>query len=636
MSVIKQLDEATINKIAAGEVIERPAGVVKELIENATDANASAITVEIKDGGISMIRITDNGSGIAEDDLDNAFLRHSTSKISSVEDLITVKSLGFRGEALSSIAAVSQVELITKTSDSLLGSRYIIEGGIKKSLESVGAPKGTTFIIRNLFYNTPVRKKFLKTPQTEGGYIKDIVEKMAIAHPDISFKLIMNGQLKLSTSGNSNLKDIIYSVYGRDITNNLIEIKQDADDDITPASNVCINGYIGKSIVSRGNRGLESFFVNGRYIKSSLISKAVEDAYAPFMMGGRYPFCALSISINPEMIDVNIHPTKMEIKFSDSEQVYSSIFNSIRNALTQKPAIVEISIDKKENVSKNSLADSTSFVSVKTQNTENNASVKPYAQQPHTPVVKEKPAEPYEYNRISQQMVAQETATYMADKIKEERARAFNKTVPLQMELFDKNNEDYKKKNYHIVGQLFSTYWIIEYEDKMYIIDQHAAHEKVLYEQLCNQLSNNEISSQNLNPPIIVTLTGEQESILTDNMDAFEGLGFKIEHFGGTEYNLYAIPANLPRISQGDFFLEILDMMSQNKNFANNQILMEKLASMSCKAAVKGGNKLSTRECISLIDQLMLLENPFNCPHGRPVIISMTKQELEKKFKRIV
>lgn len=635
MSIIKQLDESTINKIAAGEVIERPAGVVKELIENAADANASAITVEIKDGGISMIRITDNGFGIEEDDLDNAFLRHSTSKISSIEDLFDVRSLGFRGEALSSIAAVSQVELITKTPKSLLGSRYIIEGGIKKGCESIGAPTGTTFIVRNLFYNTPVRRKFLKTPQTEASYIKDIVEKMAIAHPDISFKLIINGQLKLSTSANGNLKDIIYSVFGRDITNNLIEInavKNTSKENVTKEDyfneDIELKGFIGKSIVSRGNRVMENFFINGRYVKSALLSRATEEAYSSYMMGGRYPFCALNLNISPRLIDVNIHPTKMEIKFSNNDEVYSFVYNTIKEALIRKPAIVEITLDnkKEENTSIIQKEINCSSSRINAHSSNKKEDVKTYF----------KPAEPYENNRInkekiSQTMALKETAQYITKPEVSKPAQSV-----MQLELFDRNNDDYKKKNYHIVGQIFLTYWIIEYEDKMYIIDQHAAHEKVLYEKLCNQLKHEEVSSQLLNPPIIVTITGEYENTLLENMDLFNKLGFSIEHFGGTEYNLNAIPAHLPKISKSDFMLDILDMLHSGKGNQSGDVLLEKLASMSCKAAVKAGNKLSTRECISLIEELMLLENPFNCPHGRPVIISMTKQELEKKFKRIV
>lgn len=631
MAIIKQLDESTINKIAAGEVIERPAGVVKELIENATDAKASAITIEIKDGGISMIRITDNGCGIDEDDLDNAFLRHSTSKITSVEDLFAVKSLGFRGEALSSIAAISQVELITKTHESLLGNRYIIEGGVKKSIEAIGAPSGTTFIIRNLFYNTPVRRKFLKTPQTEAGYIKDIVEKMAIAHPDISFKLIINGQLKLSTSANGNLKDIIYSIYGRDITNNLIEIDSFSED--TDKESLHLHGFIGKSVVSRGNRAMENFFINGRYIKSSLISKAVEEAFSPYMLGGRYPFCALNLSISPELIDVNIHPTKMEIKFSNGEDVYSFIYKTIRDALVVKPAIVPITLDSKNEPKADTYNKTNNAKPVERaesiERTESVESAKPVENAENNTMVRPplKPAEPFESNRISQQTVVMETAKYQP---------AHTNNTPLQMELFDRNNNDYKKKNYHIIGQLFLTYWLIEYEDKLYIIDQHAAHEKVLYENLVKQIKTSSISSQMLNPPIIVTLSSENEIVLQQNMELFEKIGFQIEHFGGTEYNLYAIPANLPKISQGDFFLDILDGISAKKASLSSDVLLEKLASMSCKAAVKAGHKLTPRECISLIDDLMLLDNPFNCPHGRPVIISMTKQELEKKFKRII
>ena len=628
MSIIKQLDESTINKIAAGEVIERPAGVVKELIENAADANASAITVEIKDGGISMIRITDNGCGIEEDDLDNAFLRHSTSKISSIEDLSHVKSLGFRGEALSSIAAVSQVELITKTPKNLLGSRYIIEGGVKKSLESVGAPTGTTFIIRNLFYNTPVRRKFLKTAQTETSYIKDIVEKMAIAHPDISFKLIVNGQLKLSTSSNGNIKDIIYSIFGRDITNNLLEINNvnNAIEYNDESLVMEVKGFIGKSIISRGNRAMENFFINGRYIKSSLISKAVEEAYAPYMMGGRYPFCVINLNISPKLIDVNIHPTKMEIKFLNTKEVYSFVYNAVKEALTSKPAIVEITLN-------NNKEDTLPTTNQKNNSIEDVNSIKTDTLYNKKPSIK--PAEPYEYNRINSERISQIMAIKETSQYNAKPEISTPTQSVMQLELFDKNNDDYKRNNYHIVGQLFLTYWIVEYDNKMYIIDQHAAHEKVLYEKLIKQIKSEDTSSQLLNPPIIVTITGEYENTLLENMDLFNKLGFSIEHFGGTEYNLNAIPANLPKISKSDFLLDILDMLHSGKG-NQGDVLLEKIASMSCKAAVKAGNKLSTRECVALIEELMLLDNPFNCPHGRPVIISMTKQELEKKFKRIV
>lgn len=620
MSQINQLDEATINKIAAGEVVERPAQVVKELIENSIDAGASAITVEIKEGGISFIRVTDNGKGIEEEDIDRAFLRHSTSKIKNIDDLYCVTSLGFRGEALSSIAAVSHVEMITKTPESIMGCRYITEGGIKQLSEHIGAPSGTTIIVRNLFYNTPVRRKFLKTPVTEGGYIKETVEKAAVSHPDISIRFIMNGQLKLSTTGNGRLKDVIYAVYGRDITMNISEIEYSCE-------NYSITGFIGKTNVLRGNRNLETFYVNGRLVRNKLLSAAVEEGYKPYIMPGRYPFCCIELKIDPAYIDVNIHPSKLEIKFMFGQQIYDGICESVRNTLTKKPPIIEI---KKEDVKTETETDDTKIKQyqpvIKTLEKEqdpdhnNGAEKKQYKFN----------AEPFEKKRFSTE-VLENTALYASSDKKQ------NEVKPVQKDLFDDlGTEDIRKKSFNIVGQIFKTYWIVEYEDKMYMIDQHAAHEKVIYEKLVRSFDNKKMYSQKLLVPVIVTLDHRQEEALNENKELLESMGFEIENFGDNEYNLYAIPENIPGNIQSEYFLEFLDALSKEGLKDKPLVLLERLATMSCKAAVKGGNSMSVTECLKLIDELMQLDNPFNCPHGRPVIVSMTKYELEKKFKRIV
>lgn len=590
MSYINQLDEATINKIAAGEVVERPAQVVKELVENSIDAGAGAITVEIKEGGISFIRVTDNGKGIEEDDIDNAFMRHSTSKIKNIDDLYCVTSLGFRGEALSSIAAVSRVEMITKTAESIMGCHYITEGGIKQQSEHVGAPSGTTIIVRNLFYNTPVRRKFLKTPMTEGGYIKEAVERAAISHPDISFRFIMNGQIKLTTNGSGKLKDVIYSVYGRDITMNILELEYSCQ-------NYKISGFIGKTNVLRGNRNLEAFFVNGRLVKNKLLSAAVEEGFKPFIMPGRYPFCCIGITIDPAYIDVNIHPSKLEIKFMFGQQIFDGLSECVRNALTKRPPIIEITDDDKPE---------------KQETVEYHVNI-----------------EPFEKKRFSE-LVMEQTALY-------EKAEKPQQEKPVQKDLFeDLKTEGTEKKSFNIVGQLFKTYWIVEYEEKMYIIDQHAAHEKVIYEKLVRSFESRKMISQKLLIPVIVTLDHRQEEALNENRELLENMGFEIENFGDNEYNLYAIPDSLPGKIQSEYFLEFLDALSKEGSKDKPLVLLERLATMSCKAAVKGGNELSVMECLKLIDELMQLENPFNCPHGRPVIVSMTKYELEKKFKRII
>ena len=599
MNNIELLDKKTIDKIAAGEVVDRPSSIVKELVENAIDAKSSAITIEVKEGGISFIRITDNGCGIPKKEISKAFLRHSTSKIRKIEDLSTISSLGFRGEALSSIAAVSQVELITKTNDELTGTRYLIDGGEEKSIEDIGAPQGTTFIIRNIFYNTPARKKFLKSPITEGSYITSLVERLALSNPNISFKYIINNQTKLYTTGNSNLKDIIYNVYGRDITSNLIEIEDETN-------YVKIKGYIGNPNVCRGNRNYENYFINGRYIKNTIIAKAIEDAFKPFLMQHKYPFTSILINLDGNLVDVNVHPAKMEVRFSSQNDVYDSIYTILHKALTKKESIPEISLDKPSQIKP-------------VVNTEINK-------------IKNKIPEPFEFERRNE-FVKEEKKIYTNNP--EISYKLPEKTEPVyeQQKLFDMNTvADIK-----IIGQVFDTYWIIQYTDKMFIIDQHAAHEKVLYERIVNNLKSKNFTSQIINPPIIVSLTSAEEEIIQKFKQEFEMFGFDIENFGGKEYSIHAVPDNLYNLSAKELFIEMIDSLSGINNSINEtDMILDKIATMSCKAAVKGNNKLSYQEMEALFKELITLDNPYNCPHGRPTIVSMSKYELEKKFKRVL
>lgn len=605
MAEIQILDQKTIDKIAAGEVVERPASIVKELLENSIDAKSTAITVEIKDGGISFIRITDNGYGIDSKQIPLAFLRHSTSKIKSIEDLVTVSSLGFRGEALSSIAAVSQVELITKTPSSLTGTRYIIEGGEEKQTEEIGAPEGTTFIVRNLFYNTPVRRKFLKTAATEAGYVADVVEHMAMSHPEISIRFINNNQNKVHTSGNNKLKDIIYNIYGRDIASNLIVIENENKP-------VQIAGYIGKPVISRGNRNFENYYINGRYIKSNVVSKAIEDAYKPYMMQHRYPFTALHITIDQSLLDVNVHPAKMELRFRNPEEIYPVLYEILSDALKQRELIPQVVPGKSEQPKKE-------------------------------PVKKESVPEPFENKRISLAGNEAKKVTEPAmNYIKEEPVKYMDVTdkkqeTPVQMELFDDRLLSKSARVKHrLIGQVFDTYWLIEYNNSLYIIDQHAAHEKVLYERTMKGLKDKIYTSQQINPPIILSLSIKEEEVLKKCIEYFTEIGYEIEHFGGREYAIRAVPDNMMSISKKELFIEMLDSLSGEVTKVQADIIKERIASMSCKAAVKGNNRLSTEEADRLIEELLELDNPYNCPHGRPTIISMSKYEIEKKFKRIL
>ncbi len=713
MSKINILDQNTINQIAAGEVVDRPASVVKELIENSIDAKATAITCEIKDGGISFIRITDNGAGMEQEDIPVAFLRHATSKIKSVEDLLTVGSLGFRGEALSSIASVAQVELVTKTRTSFIGSRYIIEGGEAQALTEIGCPDGTTFLVRNLFFNTPARRKFLKSATAEAGYISDLLERLAISHPEISFKFINNNKTILHTFGNRQLKDIIYHIYGRSVAAELVEIQKDN-------GKVSLDGFIGKPIISRGNRNFENYFINGRYIKSGIISKAIEEAYRPYTMQHKYPFTALHFHVPSELIDVNVHPTKMEIRFTNSDEIYQMTYQSLKEALYETNMIPNLTFEqqKKENrevesaipepfetnrlaprmkplskveevghrtgekssyqgghqfkvpsyaIGKPSFLDGAASAMTKkesermTKDTElgklreaiehvHEAEIYAKNQEMKLDVQKQEDKTDVQSQELKSELQIQELDSHTQTQTTKLDTQTQDVDVSIKEQLTHNTNEELKdiyqetflaeeqkKQNFHIIGQLFHTYWMVECDQQLYIIDQHAAHEKILYEATMRRLKEKQEGlAQMISPPLIVTLSLKEEAILVEHKETLSMLGFEIEHFGGKEYAVSSVPADMYGLCGEALFIEFLDDLVQEVPKGTPDVILEKIASMSCKAAVKGNQRLSQTEARMLIEELMTLENPFHCPHGRPIIISMTKYELEKKFKRIL
>ncbi len=685
MSKIHVLNQDTINKIAAGEVIERPMAVVKELTENAIDADANAITVEVKDGGKALIRMTDNGVGMNEEDVRLAFTPHATSKIDDAEDLLRVSTLGFRGEALASISSVSQLEMVTKTRNELMGCRYEADGGKERTLEAVGCPDGTTILVRNLFFNTPARLKFLKSSPTEAGYINTLIERLALSHPDISFRFINQNQTKLHTSGNGNLKDVIYHIYGKDITSNLLEVD---------ASEVScqVKGFIGKPIISRGNRNYMNYFINGRYIKSSTIHKAIEDAYQPYTMQHRYPFTVLHFTVAPELVDINVHPQKMEIRFSDAQGIYQSVYHAISEALKHREFIPEVSLassdskpvpqkgqatakpvrepemfEKKrmqsvqileeikkqdERLKKQGMMQETAVYG-KRDNTETSKGMDASSdmesiQAAGSAVLNIGQAEATENTvpNMEQTKTAGNTVPNMeqtenapntvphTERTNEVR---YNVHDPVQESFFDKGIlSEQAQKEVKIIGQVFDTYWILQYDSAMYMVDQHAAHEKVLYERFMRQFSEKKPIVQLLQPPVVLTLTMQEEQAVKEHMSVFEELGYQIEPFGGREYVVNGVPAHLPQIGNEELLKEVIDAMVDEHARPTPDILKDKIASMSCKAAVKGNNRLPREQMEELLRELMTLENPYHCPHGRPTMIKMTKTELDKKFKRIV
>lgn len=668
MPEIQLLDQATINQIAAGEVIDRPSSVVKELLENAIDAKATAITVEIKDGGISFIRITDNGCGIEKDQVRKAFLRHATSKLHTIDDLLDIGSLGFRGEALSSIAAIAQVELISKPPEAMLGISYQIEDGEEKSLTQIGAPDGTTILVRNLFYHVPARKKFLKTAATEGNYINQLMENMAMLRPDISMRFINGGQNKLYTSGNGRLKDLIYTIYGREISSNVLEINYEC-----PL--FAVTGYIGKPIISRGNRTFENYYINGRFVKSRLIAAAIEQAYKPFMMQHRYPFTVLHIKIKPELIDVNVHPAKMEVRFQQENEIYELLAGAIENTLRGKEFIPDVSDDGKaeknvqekqklpEPFEQRRLQAMKEIIPPppaehKTQNEQKPSAEHKTQSEQKLPRNEEQPKVPSKLSEPVCEYKAEKKQTIKDSDSKWESASGIHKRIgqdvsqtvnqmptqpeqklekPEQQTLFTEPLLSEKARIHHrLIGQLFDTYWLIQYGNQLYIMDQHAAHEKVNYERLMETYRKKERITQFVSPPMVISLTRAEEAILEEFKSEFERIGFTIEPYGGREYAISEIPANLYGINEKELFLEMLSDLEDRGSMQPSELIASKLASMSCKAAIKGGQKISFQEADALVSQLLTLENPYACPHGRPTIITMTKYELEKKFKRIV
>ena len=709
MRKIAVLDQQTIDKIAAGEVVERPSSIVKELVENAIDAGATAVTVEITDGGKKMIRITDNGGGMERDQVPLAFLRHATSKIEKVEDLEHIASLGFRGEALSSIAAVAQVELITKTPSALSGVRYVINGGVQESLEDMGAPEGTTFLVRNLFYNTPARSKFLKSDTTEGNYVSTLMEQLALSHPEISFKYIQNKQVKLHTSGNYNIKDVIYNIYGRDITKALLEVSYENDF-------MKIEGFVGKPEISRGNRTFENYYINGRFVKNRIIAKGIEDAYKGFLMQHKFPFVSLHIQMEGNDLDVNVHPSKMEVRFARGTEVYDAVYETVHKALTTREMIQTVPFGKEEPVKKLSsvvkpgdvpepfetrrraempeyrtqvanTVNRTSNVSIKgndrTVSTPDTAmdkkQISSYSTLPRGTItmaeqavreqkiyqtkdpftkaeeklfegtindknIHEKQPDAMQVNMsqkanvsVNKNVVDSNENAETCDESAERVQEVEKQQKPQQLELFEEKLLAPESRSRHqLIGQIFDTYWLVQFEDRFFIIDQHAAHEKVYYERFVKRFREQTIESQYLSPPLIVSLNLQEEALLETNRKYFEDFGFEIEPFGGKEYCINAVPTNLYGLDEEELFLEMLDNLASEKDKDPLGIFASRLATMACKAAVKGNHQMSVQEANMLIDELLTLDNPYHCPHGRPTIISMTKTELEKKFKRIV
>lgn len=643
MAEIKVLSEDTIDKIAAGEVVERPMSVVKELVENAMDAGSTAITVEIKNGGIDLIRVTDNGEGIAAGEVRMAFARHATSKIRSVDDLDSLTSMGFRGEALSSIAAVAQVELISKTKDALTGVRYAIDGAIEKEFEEIGAPDGTTFLVKNLFFNTPVRRKFLKQPPTEASYVAELLERLAMARPDISFKFVQNGQVKFHTPGNGDLKEVIYRIYGREISSHLIAIEVQEE-------GIALKGFLGKPEINRSNRNFEHYFINSRYVKSKIVSKAIEDGYKQYVMQHKFPFVVLHFSMPSELVDVNVHPTKMEVRFSEEEHVYKLIAQAIISTFRKRELIAEVTFEKPKEQPP---------VYDKKEAAEPVLPPLPIAK-PYKPVepfvldfTKEPETQPAQNTREEETPSVQSTkepVTLPVQNTKEPETPPAEKEVKaeppafeqiqiadaVQETLFEEHFLTEKaKETYEILGQLFGTYWIIGYSDRMYMIDQHAAHEKVKYERLVKAMQQKDVLVQHIMPPVIIQTSAKEEQVILEQMQNFVKLGFEIEEFGDHAFCLRAVPVDLYGCSYQELFREMLDEMMEGMA-GTPEVVLNKMASMACKAAVKGNTRLSRQEAEKLIDELLTLENPYHCPHGRPTIISMTKQEIEKKFKRIV
>ncbi len=619
MAQINVLSQSTIEKIAAGEVIERPLNVVKELTENAIDAGATAISVDIKDGGLSMIRVTDNGSGIEKSQIKKAFLPHATSKILDAKDLFNISSLGFRGEALSSIAAVSNVEVISKTANDFMGFRYVIEDSKEISLEDIGAPDGTTFIVRDLFFNVPARKKFLKSNQTESSYVYDLMEHIALSHPEISVKYSQNQKTLFQTSGNGSLKEVIYRIYGKDVSSKMIEVNAEF-------SSFSVYGFLGKPELNRSSKAFETFIINGRFTRCDVLTKALTEGYKEFLMQHKFPFCVLMINVPYECIDVNVHPSKMEVRLDNAEDIFNDLSSFVFKELKNSSLIPEESVNNEKIVIKPAIIEKAhSFEPFESKRIEKeNVSLRiDEVSKPKT----------IDIEGLKKEIVSFVSEDEMKDFDIPEKKET--KIEYVQENLFDNGFLDKREDEYEIIGQLFNTYWLISTGEKLFIMDQHAAHEKVNYERLIKQYHEKNVSSQNLNPPAVLELTPNEMNVLETYREYFNSLGFEIEEFGPGGIALRAVPTDLYGHNEYDFFKEVIDEIMDNPLRGNLDVVTEKIASMSCKASVKGNMRMSVPEVKELIKELMKLDNPYNCPHGRPTLISMSKTEIEKKFKRI-
>ena len=672
MQKIRLLDSKTINKIAAGEVVESPKSVVKELTENSIDAGASSVTVEIKDGGISYIRISDNGSGIPKEQVKSAFLRHATSKMTQIEDLEHIFTLGFRGEALASIAAVSQVEMLTKTKDEETGTRICISAGEIEVMEDTACREGTTIIVKNLFYNVPARRKFLKKPATESGYVSDLINKIALGHPEVAIQYINNGNTVLHTAGNNDPKTAVFYVYGKEAANNMLPISYKKGE-------YAVTGLIGRPELCRANRNYENLFINGRFIKNAVVSSAVEDAYKTKLIIGKFPVFVLNLEVEPALVDVNVHPAKLEVRFKNDDEVYEFFYNAVSKALQETVLIPKAVLDKKPKEKQPEpeqqiLAEPPKRMEIpakKTVPTQEKSVEKPKME----PVFVEKDEKPKmdiskAESRVLTNMqqagrtvdellkrkpstsgIAQKAEPYLkkepakvdapkVDLPKAEPVKVPEKTEPPKQVEIPVQKEEIKEEkksffqDYKIIGQVFRTYWIVEQGECLYLIDQHAAHERILYEELMNKFKEEKVISQRMLTPLMLNLTPMETEVLKDNKELLESFGFELEDFGG-KFALRSTPYLLQNPSTVGFFTDILDRLAEERitNVYDTKILA--VATMACKAAVKGHDVLSVREAEALIHQLLKLEHPFTCPHGRPTIVELTRYEMEKMFKRI-
>jgi DNA mismatch repair protein MutL len=611
MGIINILDENTINKIAAGEVIEKPASIIKELVENSIDADSSEITIEVRSGGISYIRVIDNGKGIGKEDMSNAFLRHATSKICSDLDLNNIATLGFRGEALASIAAVSKIEMMSKQMEESIGYRIYIEGGRVVEFEECGCPEGTIITIKDVFFNTPARLKFLKTESREAMYITNIIESLAMSHANISFKYKLNEKMVIATRGDGDIKSVILSIYGKEVYKNIIDVNSSRDF-------ITIKGYIGNSNIAKGSRNYQSVFVNGRYIKNKTISAAVEAAYKSMLTINKFPFYVLHIYINPELVDVNVHPSKAEVKFQDDQIIFKAVYHCIKDALIEESPIMEIE-EKSESLLKD------------------------------IPKI----------NYVQQEIRAEVGIKESIEGI--DNIRNINENKSINLKPIGNTTEYNSRRDYYkpeakvndepvypqsqssgiakfgplaVVGQIHFTYIIAEGPDEMFMIDQHAAHERIYYEKYLKDFRSTGIQSQSLIVPIVIELSPSEKQNVFDNIELYKKIGYEIEDFGGNAITLRCVPVIYGNPDSRELFNEMVnDVDLRNKD--TSSMIDKILYTMACKSAVKAGDKLSIREIDELINKLRFCDNPYTCPHGRPTIVKMSYHELEKKFKRI-